>query len=355
MIRRYAKRIGALGVIFCLVSSGLYSQIDNVDFLKAGAADGAALTSAYILPWANAFGAGINGNWYNTAKPHKLGGFDISIGASVGIVPSSDNSFDVSTIGLKTFTGTGISPTISGAKVEGPTLTGPTVSGIPPITFQSPQGVNWGYIPVPIVQAGVGLPLGSEIKFRYVPKIPIGEGDVSLWGVGLLHSIMQYIPGNKLLPLDVSVFGGYTKLTGNGTINMQPGDPQFYTSQYSSGSFDNQNVELVLQAWNVSAIASVNLPVISFYGGLGYTKTSTVIKITGNFPIPTINPVLSTSGPVYEDDGVLNDFPEINIKNYSGLRSNIGFRLKFAFFTFHADYTRALYNVVSTGLGFTFR
>ena len=113
MIRRYAKRIGALGVIFCLVSSGLYSQIDNVDFLKAGAADGAALTSAYILPWANAFGAGINGNWYNTAKPHKLGGFDISIGASVGIVPSSDNSFDVSTIGLKTFTGTGISPTIS--------------------------------------------------------------------------------------------------------------------------------------------------------------------------------------------------------------------------------------------------
>jgi hypothetical protein len=116
-----------------------------------------------------------------------------------------------------------------------------------------------------------------------------------------------------------------------------------------------KNLELLLETWNASAIASFNLPVISFYGGLGYTKTSTVINMTGNFPLPTINPALSTSGPVYEDAGVLKNFPEINIKNYSGLRANIGFRLKFAFFTIHADYTRALYNIVSTGIGFTFR
>jgi hypothetical protein len=166
---------------------------------------------------------------------------------------------------------------------------------------------------------------------------------------------MQYIPGNKVLPLDVSVFGGYTKMTANGPISLQPGDPQFYSSKYPSGSFDNQNAEVIVQAWNASAIASFNLPVISFYGGLGYTKTSTVVNMTGNFPLPTINPALSTTGPVYEDAGVLKDFPQIDIKNFSGLRTNIGFRLKFTFFTFYADYTRAQYNVVSTGIGFTFR
>jgi len=49
------------------------------------------------------------------------------------------------------------------------------------------------------------------------------------------------------------------------------------------------------------------------------------------------------------------DFPEMNIENFSGLRVNIGFRIKMAVITFHADYTRAQYNVLSAGLGISFR
>jgi hypothetical protein len=69
------------------------------------------------------------------------------------------------------------------------------------------------------------LPFGTELKVRFIPKINIKDGNVSLWGVGLLHSIMQYLPGNKLLPFDVSLFGGYTKLMGNVPVDLQP-DPQ---------------------------------------------------------------------------------------------------------------------------------
>ena len=94
---------------------------------------------------------------------------------------------------------------------------------------------------------------------------------------------------------------------------------------------------------------------ISFYGGLGYSKTSTVIKMTGNFPLPTINTAISATDYVYEDAGVLKDFPTIDIKNFSGLRANAGFRLKFGVFTFYADYTWSQYSVVSTGLGISFR
>jgi hypothetical protein len=355
MNRQFSKRtVTLMGALFILATVS-YSQVDNVDFLKAGVDDGSAIAKAYITPWANAFGAGVNGNWYNTAKPHKFGGFDITFGASVGYVPESDNTFDVSKIGLKTFTGTGMAPTISGPDNSGPTLTGPTVSGIPPVTFKTPPGTNWRYMPVPSLQVGIGLPLGSEIKIRYIPKVPIGNGDISSWGVGLLHSLMQYLPGDKLLPFDVSVFGGYTKLTGNAGIDLQPGTPQFYSSKYPPTSWDNQNVNIVVDAWNASLIGSVNLPVISFYGGLGYTKTSTVINMTGNFPLPTANPSLSLTSQVYEDAGVIKDFPEIAIKNFSGMRANVGFRLKFAVVTVHFDYTRAQYNVYSTGLGISFR
>jgi hypothetical protein len=45
----------------------------------------------------------------------------------------------------------------------------------------------------------------------------------------------------------------------------------------------------------------------------------------------------------------------MDIKNFSGMRANIGFRIKLAIVTIHADYTRAQYNVLTTGLGFSFR
>jgi len=350
-----AKRLWILmsGILF--VSAGAFSQVDNFEFLRAGSYDASLITQAYLAPWANAFGAGVNGNWYNTAKPHKFGGFDITIGANVGIVPASDNSFDVTKIGLKTFSGTGIAPTISGVNNPGPTLTSAPIGGIAPVTFKTPEGTNWQYIPVPSLQAGIGLPLGSEVKIRYIPKVPIGEGDFSSWGVGLMHSIMQYLPGDKVFPLDISLFGGYSILNGNAPLDLQPGTPQFYSSKYPSSAWDYQNLNIVTETWNASVIGSINLRIITFYGGLGYSNTNTKINMTGNFPMPTINPSLSTTSYVYEDSGVLNGFPLIEMENFSGLRTNIGFRLKFALITFHADYTWAQYSVFSTGLGISFR
>jgi len=355
MNNRFKFRSLATICLLLFISYNAASQIDNYDFLRAGVNDASKITEAYTAPWANAFGAGANGSWYNTAKPHKFGGFDLTLGFNVGMVPSSDDTYDVSKIGLTDFTGSGMAPTISGPNTSGPTLTSKPVSGIAPVTFQTPPGTDWKYMPVPTLQAGIGLPFGTELKIRYIPKISISDGDISSWGIGLVHSIMQYIPGNELLPFDVSLFGGYTKLTGNVPIDLKPGTPQFYSSKYPSTAWDNQNFEMIAQAWNVSAIASLNLPVFTLYGGLGYSSTATNINMTGNFPMPTLNPTLSTTSYVYEDAGVVKDFPTIDIKNYSGLRANAGFRLKFAVVTFHADYTWAQYSVVSTGLGISFR
>lgn len=359
MNKLFAKRFGTLMSALLIVSSVSFSQFDNVDFLKAGAADGIAVIKAYITPWANAFGAGLNSGWYNTAKPHKLGGFDITTSFNIGAVPSSDGTYDVTKIGLKTFSGTGKAPTVSGAKTNGPTLSYTKTIGSYNVTlasFATPPGTNWKMIPVPTAQIGLGLPLGTEIKGRYIPKIKISDNDISLWGVGVMHSIMQYVPGNKLLPFDVSLFGGYTKLEGNIAINLKPGIPTNYTTAYDvNTSFNNQKMTASVEAWNVGLIASFSVPVINFYGGIGYAKTLTDIKLTGNFPTPTINTAISTTQGVYEDAGVVKNFPAINIESYSGLKGNIGFRLKLAVITIHADYTRSLYNVFSAGLGISFR
>lgn len=339
-----------------LFSSAAFSQFKDVDFLRSAPADGAKYLQSYLAPWANAFGSGLSGGWYNTAKPHKLGGFDITFSTSVGIVPSSAESFDVSKIGLTSLTGTGMAPTVAGPKTDGPQMTY-RAGGVTLATFKAPQGTDWKYIPVPTAQIGLGLPLGTELKFRFIPKIKINDGDISLWGVGVLHSIMQYIPGNKLTPFDVSVFAGYTKLQANVPLGLDP-DPSYgqaYVNYNAATSFNDQNLNINVKSLNISAIGSVNLKVITFYGGVGYCKTQTTMVLSGNYPLPT--PILTTPFVQYNDSGVKkgSDFPEIDIKNFSGLRANVGFRLKLAIITIHFDYTRAQYNVFTTGLGFSFR
>ncbi len=351
-----AKKFGTLICFLLLFSSASFAQFDNIDFLRSGPADGVKYLQAYISPWANAFGAGLNGGWYNTAKPHKFLGFDITTGVNIGFVPESASTFDVSKIGLTNLTGTGQVSTVAGPDVDGPPLT-LTKEGVTLASFRAPPGSDWKTMPVPTLQVGLGLPLGTELKGRFIPKINIQEGDISLWGVGVLHSIVQYFPGSKLLPFDVSLFGGYTKLQGNVPISLQP-DPatNVITAPYSISSFEDQKLNVCVEAYNISAIASVNLPVITFYGGLGYSKTKTEMALIGNFPTPQL--VNSPAPHVeYNNAGVRSgsSFSNMDIENYSGLRANIGLRIKLAVITIHGDYTRAQYNVVSAGLGVSFR
>jgi hypothetical protein len=357
-MNRHLRRAWAIFVALFLISSSAFSQFSNFDFLRSAPSDAAKFAEAYVAPWTNAFGAGLNGGWYNTAKPHKLGGFDITTSFNVGIVPSSAGKFDLSKLGFSNVSATGMTSSISGPDATGPSMVY-KVGGYPVATFNAPAGTAWKYIPVPTLQAGVGLPFGTEIKGRFIPKLNIRNGDISLWGVGLLHSITQYLPGDKLLPFDVSVFGGYTKLTGNAPLSVQP-DPSIPNSPsnpYSTSiSFKNQKMNVNVSAINISAIASLNLPVVTVYGGLGYSKTNTTLAFSGNFAVPDIESVTNPTA-VYKATGIKTgkDFPKMEMKNFSGVRANIGLRIKLAVITIHADYTRAQYNVISTGLGVTFR
>ena len=358
MNKLFTKRFGSLISGLLVFSAFSFGQFDNADFLRSGSADGVKFIEAYIAPWTNAFGAGLNGSWYNTAKPHKLGGFDITTAINLGFVPSSAETFELSSLELSSniSPSTGTVSTIAGPEGGSVPMTY-SAEGIPLASFNTPPGTNWKTIPVPTAQVGIGLPFGTEIKVRFIPKINIQGGDISLWGVGLMHNITQYIPGIKLMPFDVSLFAGYTKLKGNVPLELEPqaGYPNIISS---SILFDNQKLSAGVEALNISAIASLNLPVLTVYGGLGYSSTKTGIELTGNFPTPVlVTPGVSEPYAEYNDSGVMtgDDFPLIEIKNFSGVRANIGLRIKLAVVTIHADYTRAQYSVVSAGLGISFR
>src|SRR5512145_256271 len=95
MTKKLTRIIG-LTLVALMFTSTSFSQIKNFDFLRSSTADATKLLQAYMAPWTTAFGAGLNGGWYNTAKPHKLLGFDLTFSANLGVVPESAGTYNIS-------------------------------------------------------------------------------------------------------------------------------------------------------------------------------------------------------------------------------------------------------------------
>ncbi|HYX07386.1 MAG TPA: DUF6588 family protein [Bacteroidales bacterium] len=349
-------KILMLGLLISAAS--LQAQISDVGNMITGAkTDGEALFKAYLTPYANALGADLSGGWYNTAKPHKLGGFDITLTFNMALVPSQDKTFDLNNI--ENFSGdydhnNSLAPTVAGSKEVGPQITY-SEQGVDLASFNTPKGTGVGFIPTPMVQLGVGLIKGTEVIGRFMPTVDVANSgsSVGLWGIGLKHSLKQWIPAiNRIPVLHLSVMGGYTKLTTNSELSVMPGDIGLPSSASDATTFNNQAMGLEVSSFTMNLLVSANLPVISFYGGVGISSTKMSLALTGNYPMGTV-----TNGQA--DVTVTTDPFNMTIKNTDGSttnpRLNAGLRLKLGVITIHGDYTYANYSVVTAGLGVSLR
>ena len=75
-----------------------------------------------------------------------------------------------------------------------------------------------------MVQANLGLFLGTDVTVRYVPETEILDyGNVDLVGVGIKHELNQWIPGGKLLPIDLTIMAAYTQFNMAVDLEFNPG------------------------------------------------------------------------------------------------------------------------------------
>ena len=143
---------------------------------------------------------------------------------------------------------------------------------------------------------------------------------------------------------------------------MDFGGTTVYDLTNGAFAWDDQNLKLVSNAFTANIIVSADLPVITFYGGLGFATTKTNLSVTGYYPLPTVQINPSEDHylePVINESSVVKDPIDIEIKNSDGgttkPRFNIGARLKLAVITFHVDYIYSKYSVVTGGLGISIR
>jgi hypothetical protein len=350
-----------------------FGQIEDIGLmLTGGVEDAEQMLTEYLRPFANALGANINGGWYNTAKVHPFGGFDITFTASVAFVPDDHKTYDLDNLTLSALYNSdeNIANTVAGGKNTGPELRYEQDILGNPVTYlqyDHPSGTGVDFIPSPMINAAVGLPKGFEIMGRYMPTVKIGNtAKAGIWGVGFKHDVKQWIPALTRIPiLNLSVMYGYTNIKVNNELDKITPEMILATDLTENVSFDNQNFDVVTQGHTANALVSANLPVVCFYGGVGVSITQTNLKLNGYYPMPTIitdptdpdfDPLLT---PVVRDQDALKDPIDIEIKNQDGgttkPRLNAGIRFKFAVITLHVDYTWANYSVATAGLGVSIR
>ena len=293
-----------------------------ISFSQNPTEDGKKLIEAYISPLGNSLGAALNNGWYNTAKPHKLGGFDITLTANIVMIPNDAKIFNITESNENTFSG-GETPTILGSG-DGVQVTYAGESS------DMPKGLNIPIIPLPMLQGGIGLIKGTELDFRYMPELKIGSaGKVGLFGVGLKHDILQWLPIVDKIPIDLSIQAGYTKLSSE----IKLIDPTATISPQAN---------LDVSATTVNLILSKKLLMFTPYLGLGYNSTQTTFNVKGNYNV---------AGLAID----VSDLTEIDFGSNNNFRANIGFRFNITVLALQANYTFSEYPTATIGAGISLR
>ena len=93
------KMLSSLLLVFLLLLPvGLKAQKQVTDFLKMGVEDARIVSEAYLQPYGEMLGKSLNGGWYNSAGVHRIGGFDLTFGVNMAMVPDVGKTFDVSAL-----------------------------------------------------------------------------------------------------------------------------------------------------------------------------------------------------------------------------------------------------------------
>jgi len=327
------------------------AQDDLQQLLRAGQADANKLLGAYIDPFLKGFGTSVGGGWYNTAKPHKSLGFDLTFTVNPTYIPDDDLTFSVGDLGLENTTL--VSTELDGDRV--PTMAGPEVDseyefsdgsgndvnfdGIPGIDFK--ENVGMQAIPTPMANLGIGIYKNTDLRIRWTPEIGVGDnGDFKLIGFAVMHDIKQHIPGIKLAPFDLSVLIGFTDISLSYDLAAESasGGGGEVTTDNGIASFD-------VNTWTFQGLISKKFSVLTLYGGLGFNVVKSELAMTGDYQLR------DDFGAVEE---TITDPIGIEVKE-SGPRMTAGMRLKLAIVTLHADYTIQKYNTLTVGFGFSVR
>lgn len=286
---------------------------------------------AYFRPVGSSIGAGLNNGWYNTAKPHKLAGFDVSLTLNLVSITDETKFFNVNE--LNNFSSPSErTPTVLG-NGEGATITYDNNEGISGTFTMPDQDVEITAVPIPTLNVGIGLIKGTELTIRYIPDYEFdmgfsGKGTIGLYGGGIKHDILQWLPVVDELPFDLSIQAAFSQLNTSFEVESQS---------------VKQEVGLNVNASTYNLILSKKFSVLTAYSSVGVNNSKSHFESNTNFRLGSTE-VIDFNIPL-----------TLDFEKQSEIQAALGVRLKLAIFTLYANQTFSKYPITSAGIGLSFR
>tara|TARA_X000000368_G_scaffold170028_1_gene134156 strand:+ start:197 stop:1144 length:948 start_codon:yes stop_codon:yes gene_type:complete len=289
--------------------------------------DAQAFLQKYLSPLGNSLGAITNNGWYNSARPHRLLGFDATFTLSLLNITNENKSFDANSI----------------ANFSSSSTSTPTILGIADGALVSYKGEEFklpnqtklfSMLALPNFNFGLGVFKKTELNGRFIPNYKydlgsFGKGEIAMWGVGFKHDILQWIPIiGDAIPISLSLQAGHTQLK-------------------SDISILNQDVNIDVQATNFNIILSRNILMLTGYTSIGYNFSTTTFS--AGYTDPNYF-VLSEFGNFAIDLPI-----EMKFENNNEFRTNVGLKFTMAVIAIHANHTFSKYPVTTIGLGVSLR
>ena len=327
-------------LIITLVAVALFAGVSFADFEEDLQQLIGVNAENYMSPFVTAFGTDMNAGLFHTAKPHKLFGFDVGIRVMGATIPDDDMYYTFQLPETISFTDPiygditlNTADLYMGADMEAPTVFGPdedrnivpleddirnALLAVTPFTdpaqipatlvsqvmttgtFPVPPGLDLEIAPLIMPQFSMGLPMHSEVLLRWMPTTSTEDfGDINFLGIGLKHSISQYIP---LFPVDISA--------------------QFVFQSLTIGDL----LESTHTAFNVHASKKFSMILFSItpYVGLGMESSNLKVDYTIDYPE---NPMIHGQEVSFDIDGD------------NGFRGRVGFSTRLLLFKLYADYS----------------
>lgn len=154
-----------------------------------------------------------------------------------------------------------------------------------------------------------------------------------MYGVALQAEFTKWLPVDKILPVALSGLVAYTNV-----------DAEYNLTKSSGIAGSDKRLENNTNTWLLQFIASTKLPIINFYGGIGYISGESKSDVLGTYEV--------TNGVVPADP--ITDPFSVSSK-VSSVRGTIGAKLKLGFFRLNAEYHVSDFNALSLGVNFGFR
>ncbi|MBK5193543.1 MAG: hypothetical protein JJE07_10090 [Flavobacteriaceae bacterium] len=158
--------------------------------------------------------------------------------------------------------------------------------------FDAIDGLNKKIIIHPFPQVTVGLPYGTEVALRYVPRVVIDNVGVSTSGIGFKHNFAQYFKYSRPDDFQVAAVVTYSN------INIDYAYAPIEISASGVNVLKLNRIDVKADLWLLQALASKLYGDFEVFGAMGVTSSNFDYSMGGggSLLLPLNNELVALGG-----------------------------------------------------------